>query len=183
MNREGTAGVGESAASAVSRPGRKDAPLQVGGLVAWVLMAFAAAAIGGVASRNAPQFYTALAQPVWAPSPGVFGPVWTVLYLLNGIAAWLVWRARGLRGAPVALSLFIVQLVLNALWSWVFFVWQRGALAIAEIVLLDVLIVATLIAFWRVRPLAGALLIPYALWVAYATALTVTLWRMNPGVL
>jgi tryptophan-rich sensory protein len=153
------------------------------GLPLWLGVSFAAAALGGVASAGAPAFYARLAKPSWAPPAWLFGPAWTVLFLLMGTAAWLVWRSRGHRGARPALVLFVVQLAFNALWSWLFFAWQRGALALAEVVLLEVLIVATLLAFWRVRRLAGALMVPYALWVAYATALTAALWRMNPTLL
>jgi tryptophan-rich sensory protein len=149
----------------------------------WLGLSFTAAAVGGVASARAPELYARLAKPVWAPPAWLFGPAWTVLFVLMGTAAWLVWRSRGHPGARPALVLFVVQLAFNALWSWLFFAWRRGGLALAEVVLLEVLIVATLIAFWRVRPLAGALMIPYALWVAYATALTAAVWRMNPDLL
>lgn len=115
--------------------------------------------------------------------PEAFGPVWTILYVLMGLAAWLVWREGGFRAAKPALTLFLVQLALNALWTWIFFAWQRGGLAFAEILLLWALIVATLISFWRIRPLAGALLVPYLLWVTFAAALTWSVWRLNPQVL
>lgn len=157
----------------------------VGGLVGWLLVSFTAA-VGAVASANAGPFYGRLARPDWAPPAALFGPVWTVLYLMMGVAAWLVWRERrpgGARGARGALTLFVIQLVANALWTWLFFAWQRGALASAEIALLWLLIAATVVAFWGIRPLAGALLVPYLLWVSYATALTLAVWRMNPRIL
>lgn len=156
---------------------------QGAGLAGWVLGSFAAAAVGGVASANAGDFYQQLARPGWAPPPWLFGPVWSVLYLLMGIAAWLVWRERGFRGARAALTLFVVQLAANALWTWLFFALRRGALAFGEILLLWVLIGGTIMAFWRVRPLAGALLVPYLLWVSFAAALTFAVWRMNPALL
>ncbi|MHB1223808.1 MAG: TspO/MBR family protein [Gemmatimonadaceae bacterium] len=159
---------------------------RMGGLVAWLVVSFAAAAVGAVASANAGPFYERLDRPNWAPPAGLFGPVWTVLYLMMGIAAWLVWwkwRSSGARGARGALWLFVIQLAANALWTWLFFAWRRGALASAEIVLLWILIAATIVAFWRIRPLAGALLVPYLLWVSYATALTLAVWRMNPRIL
>ena len=81
------------------------------------------------------------------------------------------------------LPLFLVQLAVNALWSWLFFAWHRGALAFADIVLLWLLIIATLASFWRVRPLAGAFLIPYLLWVSFAAALNFSVWQLNPQVL
>jgi len=156
---------------------------QAVGLVAWLIVSFVAAAIGGAASIGAETFYLELVRPDWAPPPSVFGPVWTVLYALMGIAAWLVWRAGGFRAAQTALTLFLVQLALNALWSWLFFGWQRGALAFADILLLWVSIVATLVAFWRIRPLAGALLVPYLVWVSFAAALNYSVWQLNPQVL
>lgn len=119
-------------------------------------------------------------RPDWAPPGSVFGPVWTVLYVLMGIAAWLVWRVAGFRAARPALTLFVLQLALNALWSWLFFSWHRGDIAFAEVVLLWAFIAATMIAFWRIRPLAGALLVPYLLWVTFATVLNYALWRLNP---
>jgi tryptophan-rich sensory protein len=100
-----------------------------------------------------------------------------------GIAAWLVWRVGGFRAAKSALTLFLVQLVLNALWSWLFFGWHHGGLAFVDILLLWALIVATLISFWRINPLAGALLVPYLLWVSFASALNYSVWQLNPQVL
>ena len=156
---------------------------QVIGLIAWLSVSFSAAAIGSAASIQAGPFYTQMIRPDWAPPPNVFGPVWTVLYALMGIAAWLVWRVGGFRAARTALTLFFVQLAVNALWSWLFFGWHLGALAFADIILLWVLIVATLVTFWRTRALAGALLIPYLLWVSIASALNYSVWRLNPQIL
>ena len=156
---------------------------QIIGLIAWLSASFIAAAIGGAASIQADSFYTQIVRPDWAPPPDVFGPVWSVLYALMGIAAWLVWRVGGFRAARTALTLFLLQLLLNALWSWLFFGWHLGALALADIVLLWVLILATMVAFWRIRPLAGALLIPYLLWVSFASALNYSIWRLNPQIL
>ncbi len=150
------------------------------GLVGWLIVAFAASAIGAVASIEAKSFYGELVQPAWAPPPWLFGPVWTVLYALMAIAAWLVWRTGSLRANRIPLALFVVQLAVNASWSWLFFAWKLGALAFVEVVVLWVLIVATLLAFWRVRPLAGVLLVPYLLWVSFAAALNYALWQLNP---
>jgi tryptophan-rich sensory protein len=99
------------------------------------------------------------------------------------IAAWLVWRSGGFRSNRIALSFFLVQLGLNAIWSWLFFVWRFGSLAFADIVLLWALIIVTIVFFWRVRPLAGALLIPYLLWVSFAAVLNYSVWQLNPQVL
>jgi tryptophan-rich sensory protein len=100
-----------------------------------------------------------------------------------GVAAWLVWRERGFRKARVTLSLFLIQLAVNALWTWLFFVWHLGALAFGEILILWALILCTVIAFWRVRPIAGALLLPYLAWVTFASALTYAVWQHNPALL
>ena len=156
---------------------------QILGLIGWFVVSFAASAVGAVASTQAKSFYSQLAQPPWAPPPWLFGPVWTVLYALMAISAWLVWRSGGFRANRIALSLFLGQLALNVLWSWFFFAWHRGALAFADIVLLWVLIVATLISFWRVRPLAGILLIPYLLWVSFASVLNYSVWQLNLQIL
>ncbi len=156
---------------------------QVIGLVIWLALCGAVAVIGGIASMNAGSFYTTLSRPEWAPPAQLFGPVWTVLYAMMAIAAWLVWRERGWRGASVALTLFLVQLAVNALWSWLFFAWQMGGAAFADIVVLIVLVVLTIIAFWRIRPLAAAMLLPYLAWISFASALNYTVWQMNPQVL
>ncbi|MEO8195451.1 MAG: TspO/MBR family protein [Thermoanaerobaculia bacterium] len=155
----------------------------IAGLVGWILLCFAAAATGAVASAQAGGFYAQLARPAWAPPAWLFGPAWTVLYLFMGIAAWLVWRDGGFRQRGLALTLFLVQLAVNALWTWLFFVWHLGALAFVEIVLLWGLILATAVAFRRARPLAGALLLPYLAWVTFAAALTWAIWQGNPGLL
>lgn len=156
---------------------------QLIGLVGWLAMTFVAAAVGAVASMDAPVFYGQLAKPDWAPPAWLFGPVWTLLYLLMAVAAWLVWRGTPSQGAQGALGLYLLQLGLNALWSWLFFGWRQGALAMAEVVLLLALVAVTTAAFWRVRPLAGALLLPYAAWVGFASALTWAVWQRNPGLL
>ncbi|RYF35822.1 MAG: tryptophan-rich sensory protein [Comamonadaceae bacterium] len=152
------------------------------GLAGWLAVAYAAAALGALASAQAGPFYLQLARPAWAPPPGVFGPVWTVLYGSMGVAAWWVWRSAG-EGRRVALALFVAQLAVNTLWSWLFFHSRLGGWAFADILLLDVLVVATLAAFWRVRRGAGLLLAPYLAWIAFATALTWAVWRANPGLL
>lgn len=153
------------------------------GLVGWLGLVFIAAVIGAIASVEAAPFYAQLSRPDWAPPGWVFGPVWTVLYIMMGVAAWLVWRRYGFGGAGMALGLFCFQLAVNALWSWLFFAWHLGAPALADVLLLWWLIVATLIAFWRSSRLAAALLVPYLVWVSFASALTYTVWQMNPALL
>jgi len=154
---------------------------QLVGLLGWLLAAFAAAAVGAVASVDAASFYAQLNKPSWAPPAWVFGPVWSALYALMGVAAWLVWRSPGSR--KVALGLFAAQLAANALWSWLFFAWHRGALAAVDVLVLVALIVATIAAFWRSSRLAALLLVPYLLWVSFASVLTWAVWRSNPDLL
>lgn len=156
---------------------------QAMGLVGWVLLTFAAAALGAWGSADSSAFYAELTRPSWAPPAQIFGPVWTMLYALMAVSAWLVWRTRGFAGARTALVLFIVQLAANALWSWLFFAWHRGSLAFVEVLVLWGLIVATVAAFHRVSRLAAILLYPYLAWVTFASALTFAVWRLNPGML
>ena len=158
----------------------RSASQQVLGLVGWLLVSFAAAGVGGIASARAGAFYQELSRPGWAPPASVFGPVWSALYLLMGVAAWLVWRERGVRQARTALGLFLLQLLANALWTWLFFAWRQGGLALGEILVLWVLIVATIVAFWRIRRLAALLLLPYLGWVSFASCLTYAVWQRNP---
>jgi translocator protein len=149
------------------------------GLAAWLAVSFAA---GGIGSRFMPgAWYAALSKPAWTPPSAVFAPVWTALYLLMGVAAWLVWRRAGFGGARAALVLFIVQLVLNALWSYLFFGLHRIDLAGYEIVSLWIVILIVAVSFWRVDWRAGVLLAPYLVWVAYAAGLNFALWRLNGG--
>ena len=159
-------------------------PHQAFGLVVWLALCFATSAIGALASVSARSFYAELARPGWAPPGWLFGPVWTLLFLMMAVAAWLVWRApQSSRSRSVALGLFVVQLAANALWSWLFFAWRLGGVAFAEVLLLWLLIAFTLAAFWRVKPVAGMLLVPYLLWVTFAAALNFALWRLNPALL
>ncbi len=150
------------------------------GLIGWLAVSFAAAAIGAVASIQAKSYYGQLVQPDWAPPAALFGPVWSVLYAMMGVAAWLVWRDGGFSQNRPALAVFLAQLSLNALWSWLFFGWHHGALALLDILALWLLIVVTLVYFWRARPLAGMLLIPYLAWVSFASALNYSVWHLNP---
>lgn len=156
---------------------------KVAGLVGWLVVTGLAAFAGSVASRRSQEFYGTLIRPEWAPPPEVFGPVWTVLYLLMAVAAWLVWKRGGFARAGTALGLYLVQLVANALWSWLFFAWRMGAAAFVDIVLLWLLVAATIVAFWRHSRLAAALLLPYLAWISYAAALNLRLWQLNPGTL
>jgi translocator protein len=144
-------------------------------LVGFLVLTFAVAAFGSQFSPG--EWYAQLEKPSWNPPNWIFGPVWTILYALMAVAAWLVWHGGKL--VRPALVLYFVQLALNGVWSWLFFGLERPGLAFAEIVVLWLAIAATLAFFWRVRPLAGALLVPYLLWVSFASVLNFTLWRMN----
>jgi len=156
---------------------------QLGSLAGWLLLAIIAAAVGGLGSANAPEFYAQLNLPGWAPPAWLFGPVWTLLYLMMGTASWLVWRQRHTKNVRGALLLYLIQLVTNSLWSWFFFAWQSGFLAFTEIVVLWGLLLATIIAFQKADRRAAALLIPYLAWVTFASALAWNAWQMNPGLL
>lgn len=158
-------------------------PVQIGGFIAWLVVVFIFAGIGALASVEAGTFYSQLERPTWAPPAGVFGPVWTALYALMGIAAWQVWRIAGFTSVRTALLLFLVQLVINALWSWLFFGWHLGGWAFADVIVLWLLIVATLVAFWQNSRMAGLLLVPYLLWVSFAAVLNYTVWQLNPQLL
>ena len=149
----------------------------------WLLASFITGGIGAMASANAATFYQQLTQPPWAPPAWLFGPVWSVLFVMMGVSAWLVWRQHGFAGAAWALRLFVLQLIANMLWTWLFFVWHQGALALAEIIVLWLLIAGTMAAFWARHRLAAVLLLPYLVWVTFASALTYSLWQLNPGAL
>jgi len=148
------------------------------GLVFWIAISFAA---GWFGSQFEPgPWYAVLNKPLWTPPSWVFGPVWSLLYLMMGIAAWLVWREAGLGQAKLALGLFVFQIALNALWSYLFFGHQRPDWALMEIVILWLVIGATTIAFWKYNRLASWLFVPYWAWVSFATLLNWQIWRLNP---
>jgi translocator protein len=150
------------------------------GLLVAIVVCFAAAGVGSLATMDAiPTWYAALRKPSWNPPNWVFGPVWSLLYLMMAVAAWQVWRTAGWPGARPALGLFAVQLLLNVGWSVVFFGLHRPGWAFAEIVVLWCAILATLLAFRAVSPVAALLLVPYLLWVSFASALNLAIWRLN----
>lgn len=152
-------------------------------LLLFVAITSLAAAAGTAAAVDSPIFYAMLVKPVWAPPSFVFGPVWTVLYVLMAVAAWLVWREAGPQAARGPLALYLAQLALNALWTWLFFRWRLGGWAFLEIVILWFLLLCTVLSFWRVRMTAGILLLPYWTWVTFAMALNAVIWRSNPDLL
>jgi benzodiazapine receptor len=152
------------------------------GFVAFLALVAVTAALGSVyTSMSIPGWYDTLPKPDWTPPAWLFGPVWTTLYLLMAVAAWLVWRPGGFRGARLALTLFVVQLGLNAGWSLLFFGMRDPTLALVEIVALWLLILWTTIVFWRHRSLAGALFLPYLAWVAFAGVLNAAIVGSSLG--
>ncbi|MCJ7753668.1 MAG: tryptophan-rich sensory protein, partial [Thermoanaerobaculales bacterium] len=143
-------------------------PLAVGGLS------------GFATARGVANWYPTLTKPSFNPPAWVFGPAWTLLYIMMGVAAFVVWR-NGLEvdGVKIAIAVFVAQLALNGLWSILFFGMQAPGLALAEIIVLWIAIGATAVLFWRVVPAAGALLLPYWGWVSFATVLNASLWWLN----
>jgi benzodiazapine receptor len=146
-------------------------------LIGWLVLCFAAAGTAVFVSTDG--WYVALHKPSWNPPAWLFGPAWTLLYITMAVAAWLVWREGGWKAQGRSLGLFLLQWFLNALWTPLFFGLHRPGLAFAEIVLLWLAIAATLVSFWRVRQVAGILLVPYLAWVSFAAALNFTIWRLN----
>ena len=153
---------------------------QVLGLVVLLVLCFGASGVGGVVTYpQIENWYAGLAKPTWNPPNWVFGPVWSVLYLCMAIAAWSVWRQKGVAGARGPLALFGVQLALNTLWSCLFFGLHSPGLAFAEVILLWMAIAATTVAFWRRSIPAGLLFTPYLAWVSFAGVLNFTIWRLS----
>ncbi len=158
-------------------------PQQLFGFLGWLALSFLTAALGSVASVQARSFYAELSQPVWAPPGWLFGPVWTTLYLMMAIAAWLVWRRGGFSMTRLALTIFVIQLAVNALWSWLFFAWHLGGAAFVDILVLIALIALTTFHFWQHSRAAALLLIPYFCWVCFAAFLNYNVWQMNHALL
>jgi translocator protein len=150
------------------------------GLVISLAICFTAAGIGGaLTATSLAGWYLGLAKPSWNPPNWIFGPVWTTLYIMMAIAAWLVWRAEGWRSAALPLMAFAIQLVLNVTWSGLFFALQNPGAAFAEILLLWLAIAATFFLFWHVDRVAAALLAPYMAWVSFAAVLNFAVWQLN----
>ncbi len=149
------------------------------GLALWLAVTFVAATLGALASTDAATRYTALTLPSWAPPPWVFGPVWTVLYAMMGVAAWRVWLEHGWSSARGPLLLYLFQLVINTLWTWLFFGWELRGWATAEVFLLLGMVAVLQLQFARLNTVAGRLLLPYLAWVSFASMLSFSVWRLN----
>ena len=136
--------------------------------------------VGLIAGRFQPgAWYQSLAKPSWTPPGWVFPIVWTLLYIMMGVAAWLIWKQKGFAAASGPLSIFILQLVLNGLWTVFFFGMKMPGLALVDIGLLWGAILITVVLFWSRQPAAGILMLPYFLWVSFASVLNFTIWKLN----
>ena len=150
------------------------------GLIVWIVICLGAGGLGAIATTPEIEgWYATLEKPSWNPPSYVFGPVWTTLYLMMAVAAWLVWKPAGLKPAASPLILFAGQIVLNVAWSWIFFGLHQPGWAFVEIVLLWLAIVATIVAFLRCSRTAGWLLVPYLAWVTFASVLNYAIWHLN----
>jgi tryptophan-rich sensory protein len=163
-------------------PGGKEIGMDISSII--VLIGFVGtcslAAMTGAMFRPG-DWYEQLRKPAWRPPNWVFPPAWAFLYLTIAVSGWLVWLTAGLAGAVLPLAIYLVQLVLNAAWTPIFFGLHRPDLAFIEIVVLWLSIVATMAAFHPVNAAAAWLLLPYLLWVTFAAALNFTVWRLNRG--
>lgn len=161
-------------------PARTTKYQDVLGLAVFLVLCLVVSGIGAaITATSVGTWYQALEKPSFNPPDWVFAPVWTTLYVLMAIAGWRVWRRARFKGARKALMVFAVQLALNLVWSLIFFGLQQIGLALVEIVILLLAIIATTVLFWRIDRWAGALFVPYVLWVAFATALNASLWLLN----
>ena len=147
-------------------------------LAALILLCLVVGAIGGFSSASAiDSWYRTIAKPSWTPPDYVFGPVWTVLYIMMAVAAWLVWKTRD-RVTP-AMTLFYVQLALNLAWTLLFFGAQSPGLALIEVAFLWTGVLLTMLAFFGRHSVAGWLFVPYLAWVSFAAVLNAAIWWMN----
>ncbi len=138
-----------------------------------------ASGIGGLAAGTSAEDYGRLQQPSWAPPSWVFGPAWTLLYVLMAVAAWLVWRGGPDAGKRRALGVYALQLVLNAAWTPLFFGLGWRGVALIEISALWLAVAATVVLFWRRNVVAGCLLLPYLAWSTFALSLNFAVWQLN----
>jgi translocator protein len=147
------------------------------GLGFWILLTFAIAAF---ASQFEPdEWYTIINKPSWTPPGWLFGPVWGILYLLMSISAWLIWNQRNVHNVKLPLILYTIQLIINGLWSYIFFEQHKIGIALIDVLLLAALISMIIFRFRQISKIAGILFIPYLLWVCFATALNFEIWRIN----
>jgi translocator protein len=169
--------------SSTSYRGRNSRP-NLPALMLFVVLALCVGALGALfspaVSAAAAHWYAALAKPAWLPPQDWFAPVWTALYVLMGIAAWLIWRERYHRGRTTAVAAYALQLLLNALWAPLFFGLRNIDAGLFDIIALWLAVGWTMREFARVRVAAAVLLAPYFLWVSFAAAMNLALWKINP---
>jgi tryptophan-rich sensory protein len=153
-------------------------------LALFLALALGAGAVGALFSpgfsASAAHWYAILIKPDWLPPQKWFVPVWTVLYVLMATAAWIIWRERYQRGRRAALAAYAAQLLLNALWAPAFFGLKNIGAGLFDIVALWLAVGWTMREFARVRPAAAAILVPYFLWVTFAAAINLAVWKLNP---
>jgi translocator protein len=159
---------------------RLSRPRDIGGLIVFLLLCFAVSTIGAAATaKSVGGWYQTLNKPSFNPPDWIFGPVWAALYAMMAVAAWRVWRIAGMQGAPAAMSLFAAQLLLNLLWSVLFFGMQDITVALLDIAMLLVAVFAAMAVFYQHDRFAGWLFAPYAAWVSFAALLNAAIWRLN----
>lgn len=153
-----------------------------GSLLVFIAGCLGAGGLGAIATTPEIEgWYKTIEKPSWNPPDSVFGPVWSTLFVMMGVAAWIVWKREGFKAAKMPLSLFAVQLGLNIAWSWIFFGLHQPGWAFLEIVILWLAISATTVSFYGRSKLAGTLMVPYLAWVSFASVLNFTIWRLNLG--
>ena len=152
----------------------------IAGLLVFLVICLGVGGLGGIAT--APEikgWYATLTKPSWNPPNWIFGPMWTTLFVMMAVSAWLVWKRPGIKLNSLPMILFAIQLVLNSAWSWIFFNLHMIGAAFAELCVLWVAIAVTMYIFFKHSKLAGGLMIPYLAWVTFAGCLNFAIWRLN----
>jgi benzodiazapine receptor len=150
------------------------------GLAISLLLCLGAGALGSLFTvPSIPSWYASLKKPAWTPPTWLFGPVWTILFVMMALAAWLVWLRAGSAGATAALTVFAVQLIFNVAWSWLFFARRNPGAALVDIGLLCLSVGLTAFLFARIELLAAYLLLPYLAWIVFAALLNARIWQLN----
>ena len=145
-----------------------------------ILLPLSLGAIAGMfTSQSVPEWYATLNRPSFNPPNWIFGPVWTTLYILMGISFFLIWKQEASKARNRAVLIFLLQLLLNFAWSFIFFYFNMIGLALVEIVLLWISIVLMLVVFYKIKPIASYINIPYLLWVTFATVLNASYYFLN----
>ena len=146
-------------------------------VILWIFISFIPAIVGGFFKPGS--WYLEIIKPEWTPPGWIFGPVWFLLYLIMGISASIIWKLKNTYNIMLPIVFFIIQLILNALWSWIFFGRHELLYSVIDIVVLLIMIIVTIILFYRINKKAGLILLPYLLWVGFATVLNYNIWLLN----